>query len=88
MNTAHTILFDEPFEIFGRAYTLKVFVMLNNDNTNYYRCVLDDIKVIDLWICDNGNWIDMNEGSTEIATALGYRIEKEVLKVYNIRKEM
>ncbi|GEO08741.1 hypothetical protein [Segetibacter aerophilus] len=72
-------LFEETLRLFGREYALEVFVMTYPNQTNYYRCILDDIKVVDLWIDDNGQWIDLQAGHTEISKIIGSRIEEKVL---------
>ena len=76
-------LFEEQLKLYGREYSLAVFLMLNADHTNYYRCVLDDIKVVDLWINDNGDWIDMESGPSELSAKIGETIEGKVLSPGN-----
>ena len=72
-------LFHETLRLYGRDYSLAVFLMFNSDRTNYYRCILDDIKVLDLWVDDHGRWIDMHRGFSELGCKLGETIEAKVL---------
>lgn len=70
--------FDVDFELEGKKALLEVFIKYNADNTHYYYCVIDDKKEYTFAKGDDGTWVDMKTGKSELAQQVGSIIEKEL----------
>lgn len=79
INSTEAQLFEEQLSLYGRQYSLAVYLMLKPDRSNYYRCIVDGIKSINLWIDDRGIWVDMQNGPSELSNKIGERIELRVI---------
>lgn len=70
--------FDVDFENNGKKSYLEVFVKYNNDGTHFYYCVIDDKQEYTFAKRDDGTWVDMKVGKTDLANIIGKIIEKEL----------
>lgn len=70
--------FDIDFDNNGKMSYLEVFVKYNSDGTHYYYCVIDDKQEYTFAKADDGAWVDMKQGKTDLATTVGRIIEKEM----------
>jgi hypothetical protein len=70
--------FDINFPNNGRSSLLEVFVKYNSDGTHYYYCVVDDKQEYTFAKGDDGVWIDMKVGKTDLAETVGGIIEREL----------
>jgi hypothetical protein len=70
--------FDVDFVMDDKKSLLEVFIKYNSDGTHYYYCVIDDRKEFTFAKRDDGAWVDMKEGKTELAERVGAIIEREL----------
>lgn len=70
--------FDTDFVVDGKKSYLEVFIKYNADNTHYYYCVINDRQEYTFAKGDDGKWVDMKLGKTELATLVGKIIEEEL----------
>jgi hypothetical protein len=70
--------FDVDFMMDDKKSLLEVFIKYNSDGTHYYYCVIDDKKEFTFAKRDDGAWVDMKEGKTELAERVGSIIEREL----------
>jgi hypothetical protein len=70
--------FDIDFDNNGKRSFLEVFVKYNTDGTHYYYCVVDDKDEYTFGKRDDGIWVDMKSGKSDLADVVGKIIEKEL----------
>lgn len=70
--------FDVDFDHGGKRDFLEVFIKFNSDGTHYYYCVINDKNEYTFAKRDDGVWVDMKVGKTELAEDVGRIIEKEL----------
>lgn len=70
--------FDVDFDDEGRKSLLEVFIKFNADGTHYYYCVIGDKKEFAFAKRDDGVWVDMKLGKTDLAERVGKIIEREL----------
>lgn len=70
--------FDTDFVFNNKKVLLEVFIKFNADGTHYYYCVIDDKHEFTFAKRDDGVWVDMKTGSTELASQIGRIIEREL----------
>jgi hypothetical protein len=70
--------FDIDFDNGGKRSYLEVFIKYNSDGTHYYYCVIDYKSEYTFAKRDDGIWVDMKVGKTDLSSAVGKIIEKEL----------
>ena len=70
--------FDTYFDNAGKRSYVEVFIKYNSDGTHYYYCVVDDKFEFTFAKGDDGEWVDMKVGKTDLASLIGKIIEKEL----------
>lgn len=70
--------FDTDFVFNQQKVLLEVFIKYNVDGTHYYYCVIGDKHEFTFAKTDDGVWVDMKTGSTELATQVGNIIQREL----------
>jgi hypothetical protein len=70
--------FDSDFTNNDKKSVVEVFIKYNADGTHYYYCVVDDKQEYTFAKGDDGVWVDMKVGKTELAAQIGKIIEKEL----------
>jgi hypothetical protein len=70
--------FDVDFMNEGKKSLLEVFIKYNVDGTHYYYCVIDDNQEYTFAKRDDGVWVDMKTGKSELADRVGAIIEREL----------
>lgn len=70
--------FDIDFDNNGKKSFLEVFIKYNSDKTHYYYCVIDDKQEFTFAKRDDGVWVDMKSGKTDLSEIVGRIIEKEL----------
>lgn len=70
--------FDTDFEYEDKKGLLEVFIKYNSDNTHYYYCVINDKHEFTFAKRDDGAWVDMKSGKSDLAGKVGKIIEKEL----------
>jgi hypothetical protein len=70
--------FDVDFMDEGKKTLLEVFIKYNADGSHYYYCVINDRKEFTFAKRDDGAWVDMKQGKTELAERVGNIIEREL----------
>jgi hypothetical protein len=67
--------FDVDFDDEGKKSLLEVFIKYNSDETHYYYCIIGDKKEYAFAKREDGAWVDMKVGKTELAERIGKIIE-------------
>jgi hypothetical protein len=70
--------FDTDFRNGDKKSLLEVFIKFNADETHYYYCVVDDKNEYTFAKGDDGLWVDMKIGKTELSERVGKIIEREL----------
>ena len=70
--------FDIDFYNEDKRHYLEVFIKYNSDNTHYYYCVVNDKHEYTFAKNDDGTWVDMKLGKTDLAALIGKIIEEEL----------
>jgi hypothetical protein len=70
--------FDVDFVNEDKKSLLEVFIKYNTDGTHYYYCVIDDKKEYTFAKREDGVWVDMKTGTSELAERVGKIIEREL----------
>lgn len=70
--------FDIDFENDGKTSLLEVFIMYNEDESHYYYCMIDGRQEYAFAKRDDGAWVDMKEGKTDLARRVGEIIESQL----------
>jgi len=70
--------FDVDFIDGDKKSLLEVFIKFNDDGTHFYYCVIGDKKEYTFAKRDDGTWVDMKLGPSELAENVGKIIEREL----------
>lgn len=77
-NDKSVYLYEKPFELSGSTSKAAVTKMIRPSGTIYYRCIVDELAVVDVVKEDfegTEMWTDMDNGPTNYSEALGKLIE-------------
>lgn len=72
-------LFEKTFEVRGIKHMAAVTMMIRQDDTVYYRCIVDEYKVLDVEKLQHGavaGWMDLEMGMTAMSRNIGQLIEQ------------
>jgi len=79
--------FDTDFEDEGKPSVLEVFIRYNADGTHYYYCVIGDKREFAFAKREDGVWVDMKLGKTDLSERVGKIIEKELSLDHRFEKK-
>jgi len=68
------LLFQTLLKQKEKDYELTVYKCKNRKHPLYFHCLVDDMP-IDIFLDKEGNWSEMPNKQTELAEAIGKRIE-------------